>query len=134
ERVVQIHMDRDTVVDFAPRRAAGPATLHVETEPPAVLRVDGKELGETPLTAEVQPGEHQLEVTLDGYKTVAQQVTVDAGQGVSVRIPLQRAVSQEPPLIAVSSDPSGAQIFLDQKLVGATPLKIRTTPGPHEVR
>ena len=134
ERTVQIHMDRDTVVDFAPRRAAGPATLHVETEPPATLRVDGKELGETPLTAEVPPGEHQLEVTLDGYKTVAQQVTVDAGQGVSVRVPLQRAQLQDPPLIAVSSDPAGAQIYLDQKLVGATPVRVRTTPGPHEVR
>src|SRR5207248_893491 len=44
------------------------------------------------------------------------------------------AGSHEPPLISVASDPSGAQIFLDQKLVGATPLKIRTTPGPHEVR
>src|SRR5256885_14309020 len=49
-------------------------------------------------------------------------------------LPLQTAQSQAPPLIAVSSDPAGAQIFLDQRLVGATPLKIRTTPGPHEVR
>ena len=134
ERTVQIHTERDTVVDFAPRRAPGPATLHVETEPPATLRVNGKELGETPLTAEVQPGEHQLEVSLDGYKTVAQQVTVDAGQGVSVRVPLQRAQLQDPPLIAVSSDPAGAQIFLDQKLVGVTPVRVRTTAGPHEVR
>src|SRR5437764_2923370 len=133
ERTVQVYPNRDTDLAFALQRA-GPARLHVEAQPAAMVRVDGKEVGRSPLTAEVQPGEHQLEVAADGYKTVAQQVTVDAGQGLSVRIPLQRAVSQEPPLIAVSSDPSGAQIFLDQKLVGATPLKIRTTPGPHEVR
>ena len=134
ERLVQIQMDRDTVVDFAPRRMPGAARLSVETEPPAQVRVDGKELGVSPLSAEVQPGEHQLEITLDGYKTVAQQVAIDAGQGLSVRIPMQRAQAQEPPLIAVSSDPAGAQIFLDGKLAGATPLKVRTTPGPHEVR
>jgi len=29
---------------------------------------------------------------------------------------------------------AGAQVFLDQKLVGATPLKIRSTTGPHEVK
>ena len=133
ERTVQVYPNRDTDLAFALQRA-GPARLHVDAQPAAMVRVDGKEVGRSPLTAEVQPGEHQLEVAADGYKTVAQQVTVDAGQGLSVRIPLQRAVSQEPPLIAVSSDPSGAQIFLDQKLVGATPLKIRTTPGPHEVR
>ena len=133
ERTVQIHLNRDTDLAFALQRA-GPARLHVDTELPATVRVDGKELGKSPLTAEVEPGEHHLEISSEGYKTVAQQVTLDAGQGLSVRIPLQRAQSQAPPLIAVSSDPAGAQIFLDQKLVGATPLKIRTTPGPHEVR
>src|SRR6266850_97791 len=95
ERLVQIQMDRDTVVDFAPRRMPGAARLSVETEPPAQVRVDGKELGVSPLSAEVQPGEHQLEITLDGYKTVAQQVAIDAGQGLSVRIPMQRAQAQE---------------------------------------
>jgi tetratricopeptide (TPR) repeat protein len=133
ERTVQIHPNRDTDLAFALQRA-GPSRLHVDTEPPATVRVDGKELGKSPLTSEVEPGEHQLEVSVGGYKTVAQQVTLEAGQGLSVRIPLQKAQSQAPPLIAVSSDPAGAQIFLDQKLVGATPLKIRTTPGPHEVR
>ena len=133
ERTVQIHPNRDTDLAFALQRA-GPARLRVETEPPATVRLDGKELGKSPFTSEVEPGEHQLEVSSEGYKTVAQQVTLEAGQGLSVRIPLQTAQSQAPPLIAVSSDPAGAQIFLDQKLVGATPLKIRTTPGPHEVR
>jgi hypothetical protein len=133
ERTVQIQPNRDTDLAFALQRS-GPARLHVETDPPATVRVDGKELGTSPLTSEVEPGEHQLEVSSEGYKTVAQQVTLDAGQGLSVRIPLQTAQSQAPPLIAVSSDPAGAQIFLDQKLVGSTPLKIRTTPGPHEVR
>jgi tetratricopeptide (TPR) repeat protein len=75
-----------------------------------------------------------LEVSLEGFKTVAQQVVVDAGQGLSVRIPLLRAQAQAAPLIAVSSDPAGAQVFLDQKLVGATPLKVQSTPGLHEVR
>jgi tetratricopeptide (TPR) repeat protein len=134
ERTVNVQANRDTALAFDLHRAPGAARLHVETEPPALVRVGGRELGKSPLTAEVQPGEHQLEVSLEGYKTVAQQVTLDAGQGLSVRIPLQKAQTQEPPLIAISSDPAGAQIFLDQKLVGATPLKVRTTSGPHEVR
>ena len=47
---------------------------------------------------------------------------------------MHRSQAQEPPLIAVATDPAGAQVFLDQKLVGATPLKIRSTTGPHEVK
>src|SRR5207253_1219651 len=95
ERTVQIHPNRDTDLAFALQRA-GPARLHVDTELPATVRVDGKELGKSPLAAEVEPGEHHLEISSEGYKTVAQQLTLDAGQGLSVRIPLQRAQSQAP--------------------------------------
>src|SRR5207249_6812042 len=44
ERTVQIHLNRDTDLAFALQRA-GPARLHVDTELPATVRVDGKELG-----------------------------------------------------------------------------------------
>jgi len=84
------------------------------------------------LTIEVPPGEHEVQVTLEGHRTVAQQLTLD---------PRTRAFGQDPdaplagadaPLIAVATDPRGAQVFLDQKLVGATPLKI--VPPPARMR
>jgi len=131
---VQVQPYRDTDLAFALNRAPGPARLHVETEPPAQVRVDGQDLGPSPLTIEVPPGEHEVQVALEGHRTVAQQLTLDPGQGLSVRIPMHRSQAQEPPLIAVATDPAGAQVFLDQKLVGATPLKIRSTTGPHEVK
>jgi len=134
ERTVQIQPYRDTDLAFALNRAPGPARLHVETEPPAQVRVDGQDLGPSPLTIEVPPGEHEVQVTLEGHRTVAQQLTLDPGQGLSVRIPMHRSQAQDAPLIAVATDPAGAQVFLDQKLVGATPLKIRSTTGPHEVK
>src|SRR6266850_424445 len=134
ERTVQIQPFRDTDLAFALNRAPGPARLHVETEPPAQVMVDGQELGPSPLTIEVPPGEHEVQVSLEGHRTVAQQLTLDPGQGLSVRIPMHRSQAQDAPLIAVATDPAGAQVFLDQKLVGATPLKIRSTTGPHEVK
>jgi tetratricopeptide (TPR) repeat protein len=134
ERTVQIQPYRDTDLAFALNRAPGPARLHVETEPPAQVMVDGQELGPSPLTIEVPPGEHEVQVALEGHRTVAQQLTLDPGQGLSVRIPMHRSQAQDAPLIAVATDPAGAQVFLDQRLVGATPLKIRSTTGPHEVK
>ncbi|HEY4882767.1 MAG TPA: PEGA domain-containing protein [Myxococcales bacterium] len=134
ERTVQVQPYRDTDLAFALNRAPGPARLHVETEPPAQVRVDSQELGLSPLTIEVPPGEHEVQVALEGHRTVAQQLTLDPGQGLSVRIPMHRSQAHDAPLIAVATDPAGAQVFLDQKLVGATPLKIRSTTGPHEVK
>src|SRR5207237_5134398 len=78
ERTVQVQANRDSDVTFALNRAPGPGKLHVDTEPPeSVVSVDGKQVGASPFTGEVAPGEHQLEVSNEGYKTIAQQLQLD---------------------------------------------------------
>ncbi len=136
ERVVPIQPNRDADVTFALNHEPGPGKLHVETEPPeAVVSIDGKQVGTAPFTGEVPPGDHELEVTNEGYKTVAQQLNIEPGQQLSLKLALQQAqAGQVPPLIAVASDPMGATLFLDGKQVGVTPIKVRSTPGPHEIK
>ena len=136
ERIVQVQPNRDADVTFALNREPGPGKLHVETEPPeAQVSIDDKQVGTSPYTGEVPPGEHRLEVANDGYKTIAQDLSIDPGQALSLKLALQPATAgQVPPLVAVASDPQGAQLFLDGKLVGPTPIKARSTPGPHEIK
>jgi tetratricopeptide (TPR) repeat protein len=136
ERIVQVQPSRDSDVTFALNRAPGPGKLHVDTEPPeATVSVDGKQVGTSPYTGDVPPGDHQLAVSNDGYKTIAQDLSIDPGQQLSLKLAMQPATAgQVPPLVAVASDPQGAQLFLDGKLVGPTPIKARSTPGPHEIR
>ena len=136
ERIVQVQPSRDADVTFALNREPGPGKLHIETEPPeAVVSIDGQQAGTSPYTGELAPGEHLLEVANDGYKTIQQQLQLDSGQQLSLKLALQQAqAGQVPPLIAVASDPQGAQLFLDGKLVGPTPIKARSTPGPHEIK
>lgn len=136
ERVVQVQPSRDSDVTFALNREAGPGKLHIETEPPeAVVSIDGQQVGTSPYTGEVAPGEHQMEVSFEGYKTIAQALQLDPGQALSLKLALQAAqAGQVPPLVAVASDPQGAQLFLDGKIIGPTPIKARSTPGPHEIR
>ncbi|TMA26919.1 MAG: PEGA domain-containing protein, partial [Deltaproteobacteria bacterium] len=136
ERIVQVQPSRDSDVTFALNRAPGPGKLHIETEPPeAVVSIDGKQVGTSPYTGEMAPGDHQLEVSNEGYKTIAQDLSLDSGQQLSLKLAMQPAqAGQVPPLVAVASDPQGAQLFLDGKLVGPTPIKARSTPGPHEIK
>ena len=136
ERIVQVQANRDADVTFALNREPGPGKLHIETEPPeAVVSIDGQQQGTSPFTGDVAPGDHQLEVSFEGYKTIAQQLQLDPGQQLSLKLALQQAqAGQVPPLVAVASDPQGAQLFLDGKLVGPTPIKARSTPGPHEIK
>ena len=136
ERIVQVQPSRDADVTFALNREPGPGRLHIETEPPeAGVSIDGQQVGTSPYTGDVAPGDHVLEVSNDGYKTIQQQLQLDPGQQLSLKLALQQAqAGQVPPLVAVASDPQGAQLFLDGKLVGPTPIKARSTPGPHEIK
>jgi tetratricopeptide (TPR) repeat protein len=87
------------------------------------------------MTGDVAPGEHVLEVALEGYKTIQQQLSLDPGQQLSLKLAMQQATAgQVPPLVAVASDPMGAQLYLDGKVIGPTPIKARSTPGPHEIK
>jgi tetratricopeptide (TPR) repeat protein len=36
-------------------------------------------------------------------------------------------------MVAVTTDPAGVQVFIDGKLAGVTPIKVRSTPGQHDI-
>ncbi|TMA25455.1 MAG: PEGA domain-containing protein [Deltaproteobacteria bacterium] len=136
ERLVAVQPNRDVDLTFALNRSPGPARLHVETEPPeAQVTVDGNPLGTSPLNSEVTPGEHELQITLEGYKTIGQQLSLDPGQQLSLKLAMQPAqAGPVPPLLAVASDPQGAEFYIDGKRIGITPIKARSTPGRHEIK
>jgi tetratricopeptide (TPR) repeat protein len=136
ERIVQVQPSRDSDVTFALNRAPGPGKLHIETEPPeATVSIDNVQVGTSPYSGEIAPGDHQLTVASEGYKTIAQVVSLEPNQALSLKLALQAAqAGQVPPLIAVASDPGGASLFVDGKLMGSTPVKARSTPGPHEIK
>ncbi len=135
ERVVTVAPNRDTAVSFPLSRGSTRSNLTIESEPQqADLSIDGQRVGMTPWTGQLPPGEHQMEVSLEGFKTVAQQVSLEAGQQLSLKMALKPSGERVPPVIAIVSDPQGAQFFIDGRFAGVTPTKVRTTPGPHEIR
>ena len=75
-----------------------------------------------PYSGELPSGDHNVEVSSVGYRTVAQQITLVPGQQISLRIALSPAGgSNAPPIVGVNSAPEGALLFLDGKLIGPTP-------------
>ena len=136
ERKVPVVAGRDADVSFALARAPGPGKLHIETEPTgAAVVIDDVHVGTSPFSGEVPPGEHQLQVSLDRYRGVAQGVSLEPGQSLSLKLALQETGTERvPPLIAVTSDPQGAQLLVDGRPSGITPVKVRSVPGAHEVK
>ena len=66
---------------------------------------------------------------------VAQTVATERGEASTLHLVLAKAPKQpQPPTIAVNTEPQGARVYLDNQLIGETPVRVKSVPGPHELR
>ncbi|RIH84248.1 PEGA domain protein [Calidithermus terrae] len=108
-------------------------TLNVTSNPQgAQVFVDGRLVGNTPISVSVQPGRHDIELRLAGYDTYRTSVNVGLGQVISINATLERPRPATGTLV-VNSSPQGAQVFIDGRLVGNTPISVSLNPGRADV-
>ncbi len=110
----------------------------------ATVTVDGVAAGtgEAVTVKDLQPGEHTVVVTAPGFKSHEEKVTVEAGDKVrlQVTLPAEKAAvvpqtpqqttqtPAQPPVEGVkvvaqfNSNPPGADVFVDRRLIGKTPV------------
>jgi hypothetical protein len=138
-REVEAIKNREGDVSFLLQRRPGPAKLTVETEPAdgVEISIDGAVVGTTPLAQAVtlEPGEHQLQAAKATFRTLAQTVTAEQGSSIAVKLSLSPAPKDPlPPTIALNTEPVGARAYVDGKLVGETPVRIKSVSGPHDLK
>lgn len=115
-------------VELEPRWA--PITFSSEPSG-ATVRVGGKNVGSTPVTADILEGGHSYEVVLAGYKPYRSRFVVEAG--VSKSLPVVRLTPADGNLV-LTSEPSGASVTVDGVYLGQTPLDVFLSPGQmHEI-
>jgi len=115
--------------------------VHVRTDVPgAAVYVDDKTQGKVGLTpwGNVLPtGKHKIIVEKPGYAPVEREVTVDVGDQQSLELELER-VQTGVLLVKINLPAPGAEVYLDEKLVGASystsPLEHEAAPGRHRLR
>jgi hypothetical protein len=128
-----------SVGTFAARRylAAEPiGTLIVNTNPTGVtVVIDGKHRGSTPLTLDLKPGSHLLQIVNDGHVR-AIPVTIVEGREVAQFIELPAvAPAATDGQLQVRTEPAGARVVIDGQYRGISPLTIEgLTPGAHAVK
>jgi serine/threonine-protein kinase len=137
---------------------AAPGRLLVRSTPSgATVVLDGREHGETPIAIrDLTRGTHRVRLVRDGYAPVERQIVITASQPAqSLLIPMSvaRATSAQGTLstnpvpstpatmgrftggVIVESKPSGAKVFLDNRLAGTTPLSLpQVSAGSHALR
>jgi len=98
----------------------------------AVVTVGDKPAGNTPIKIKLPEGNHRVQLSAEGFKTWQTQLTVKPNQPQSLKdIQLQAADGT----LDLQTQPAGANITIDEKFAGKTPLKIKLSANTeHEIR
>jgi len=106
--------------------------LIVDSEPAgAVVRIDGRGIGLTPLTTALEPGRHRLEVTHTHYRSDTEVLDVTRGDRIERVVRLQPGIGR----LALLSNPVGAWVEIDgERQPGVTPMEVEVVSGPTVVR
>ena len=102
------------------------APVSLTTVPPgAEVRVDGEVVGVTPIEMQLTAGEREIEARLAGYNAWHDKVVVNANEPQQLQ---DVKLSLADGLVDLASNPSGANVSIDNEYRGRTPLRVRLTP------
>ncbi len=123
-----------------PKPATAPAAsgrLLIRSTPAgASVEINGEARGKTPVTVrDLALGSYTIHVTQDGFAAADRRVRLTSAQPTaSLEIPLT-AIAAGPGSLSIESRPSGARVFVNNRLIGSTPLVMPGLPaGPATVR
>ena len=132
-----------TIIDatLTPASRAPTGDIEVSSTPVgAAVYLDGSYQGMThsgsPLELTgISPGDHTLELSIENYQDYLNTVSVAPGQTTVINAVLVPGVAPgQTGTVQVSSDPSGASIFLDNVFQGESPLTLKNVPaGTHSL-
>jgi len=105
------------------------ARLRVTSTPSgAQITVAGVFRGRTPATVELPAGsEHDVAVSLQGYRNADRRVFAAAGQDLALAVALQPI----PVSVTVQGEPAGAEVLIGVTVKGKTPLTFELPARPH---
>ena len=99
----------------------------------AVITIDGKKIGQSPILAPVLlgPGKHKIVVQLSGYVTVTRQIKLASKMQRTESFMLKKEVA----LLKITVNERGAEVLVDRRIAGTTPLgkPLKISPGSHVV-
>ena len=127
---VTVTAGETTTCDVTLMPATG--TLFIVSNPSgAIVLIDGKHKGKTPLPLEKQNvGTYSVTFSAEGYETQTKNVTVTAGETTTCDVTLV----PETGTLFITSTPSGAAVKIGDKFMGETPLPLeKQNVGMYEV-
>ncbi len=96
----------------------------------ATITINGKDYGSTPSTInKLLIGDYTVQLSKAGYASVNRNVTIIEGKSSEVNESLSNGRT-----VSICSSPAGAELYVDNQLVGTTPYTGSLTFGSHTLR
>jgi hypothetical protein len=95
----------------------------------STIYIDGEKLDAEIKSPFLSVGNHAYRVECENYVTQSGQVTISKAERSTVNVMLTRAMG----FITINYQPEGADIYIDDKLMGKTPLRVRLESGEHSL-
>jgi hypothetical protein len=115
---------KPSVVDVIPQsdRTKPSGSLKISSEPTdALVLLDGDPMGNTDMEMSgIDIGKKKLELKKDCFETKTTEVFIKANQQVILNLKLKPSCGA----ISVTSNPAGADILMNEKLMGVTPAEL----------
>ncbi len=96
------------------------------TAPYAKVFVDGREMGKSPWTGELQVGEHEIKVTAPGYSDAFRPIVVHPEEAREIEMEME--IAGTPGTLSVTSNTQGADVWIEEQSIGTIPLKSHKMP------
>ncbi len=104
---------------------------------PATVDVDGRTMGDTPLSSALllPSGHHVVTATREGYDPARKEIDVVSGEHVEVSLsPKLKVRVATTARLTIVTKPNGGELTLDGKYLGREPWTGVLQPGGHEIR
>jgi PEGA domain-containing protein/heavy-metal resistance protein len=131
-------------IEGTPQRAiAGRVHLTLRSPITGSVELDGKHLGDTPVSAVIAPGKHELRLDAPGCDPLTKSFEVGEGSVISLDLDPRCRRTPSPRPATATGDGEGhlrlttrptTTIYLDGASVGQTPVDLTLPTGRHEIK
>jgi hypothetical protein len=115
-----------------PAHKTGLVSVMVEGAPGVTIRIDDKDMGPAPFKGEVDVGTHTVEAVAPGFVTAKKVITV-AYKGDPIALSMSIAKERHEGKLRIDTQPPGAAIEIDGKVVATTTWEGPLESMPHQI-
>ena len=120
-------------INVANKETPKMGTLEIKSNPSgAKILVNNEFKGVTPLDLTLKEGTYNIKITKDDYEDYATSITIKDGGTKTINAELEETIKTG--TLTINSEPSVANIYVNGKYRGITPLTLTLEPGTYTIK